>query len=381
MFSYNSDSKRKMLERSQIKDGDIVAFGDSHGHGVAVMADGDTYYCAYNMSGRGSVSSDGVMPREVKLYAPTKDEMLIAIDHLCSIDSLGIEVFKTSSLVWEELASLKQKLKEQEEIHQHVIKRWMNEHKEEKARQKKSISSLLRRIDQLATEIEKREEVIQQLKDQLKEQQKKPSEDAFVNRLVKETKRLFKHDKRKADYIRQILYKLGRTDAEEELDLWIDERGMPLKTIDNIDEEETTVAGIPSIKHVEDARLDILNKLLALADKGDWASGVTADDVKQMLLTILGKGERPLHGNYLKLSEELWHLLENGRGDRVRVIWQNMVGYFADNHLLKQKSAPALNFDFFNDKEGADNINKGRQNQSAGFGSVLPLLDYFLPRR
>jgi len=39
---------------------------------------------------------------------------------------------------------------------------------------------------------------------------------------VRETKKLYKHEKEKTEVIRQILYKLGRTDAEEELDAWIE---------------------------------------------------------------------------------------------------------------------------------------------------------------
>jgi hypothetical protein len=50
---------------------------------------------------------------------------------------------------------------------------------------------------------------------------------------------------------------------------------------------------------------------------------------------------------------------------------------------LKQKSAPALNVDFFGDKDGSDNINKGRpsrDNMSSGFREVLPLLDAYVPK-
>ena len=50
------------------------------------------------------------------------------------------------------------------------------------------------------------------------------TEDGFVKRLVKETKNLYKHEKDKIEVIRQILYKVGRSDAEEELDAWIEGR-------------------------------------------------------------------------------------------------------------------------------------------------------------
>lgn len=50
------------------------------------------------------------------------------------------------------------------------------------------------------------------------------TEDAFVKKLVKETMNLYKHEKSKTEVIRQILYKVGRSDAEEELDAWIEGR-------------------------------------------------------------------------------------------------------------------------------------------------------------
>jgi hypothetical protein len=130
-------------------------------------------------------------------------------------------------------------------------------------------------------------------------------------------------------------------------------------------------------------RQSILDQLLDLADKGDWVNSITSENVKAMLKTVLGLGEKPLTGKEMKLSEKLWNLLESGRGERLKVTWQNMVGYYDDRHLLKQKSAPTLNTDFFGDKDGSDNINKGRpsrDNMSSGFREVLPLLDAYVPK-
>ena len=130
-------------------------------------------------------------------------------------------------------------------------------------------------------------------------------------------------------------------------------------------------------------RQTILDQLLDYADKGDWVNGVTSENVKTMLKTVLGLGESPLTGKEAEMSETLWNLLESGRGERLRVTWQNMIGYYDDRHLLKQKSAPALNMDFFGDKDGSDNINKGRpsrDNMSAGFREVLPLLDAYVTK-
>ena len=130
-------------------------------------------------------------------------------------------------------------------------------------------------------------------------------------------------------------------------------------------------------------RQAILDHLLDLADKGDWVNGITSENVKAMLKTVLGLGKSPLTGKEAEMSETLWKLLESGRGERLKVTWQNMIGYYDDRHLLKQKSAPALNMDFFGNKDGSDNINKGRpsrDNMSSGFREVLPLLDAYVPK-
>ena len=132
------------------------------------------------------------------------------------------------------------------------------------------------------------------------------------------------------------------------------------------------------------ARQSILDQLLILVDKGDWKYDEIADSVKQMLRTILGKGETPLSGNEAELSETLWHLLENGRGNRVKIVWQNFVGYLDDKKLFRLKGSPALNKDFFGDATGYTNIDKGRPSKglmTADFKSILPLLDAYCPEK
>ena len=119
-------------------------------------------------------------------------------------------------------------------------------------------------------------------------------------------------------------------------------------------------------------RQDILNRLLTLADKGDWKNGVTADAIKIMMQQVLQK------------SETLWQLLERGRGDRVKIIWQNLIGYFADRKILPSTiGAPALNRMFFDDENGYTNIDKGRPSKrlmTADFESLVPLLDAYVPK-
>ena len=120
------------------------------------------------------------------------------------------------------------------------------------------------------------------------------------------------------------------------------------------------------------SRQEILDQLMALADKGGWLNGVTADAIKTMMQQVLQK------------SETLWQLLEKGRGDRVRIIWQNLIGYFADRKLLPSTiGAPALNKMFFGDDRGYTNIDKVRPSKNlmtADFESLLPLLDAYVPK-
>jgi len=115
-----------------------------------------------------------------------------------------------------------------------------------------------------------------------------------------------------------------------------------------------------------------VDELLALADKGEWTRGVTGDDIKAMLRQVLEQ------------SDMMWQLLERGRGDRLRVVWQNLTGYFVDRRLLPTSiGAPALNKMFFGDDNGYTNIDKGRPSKglmTADFGSLVPLLDKYVPR-
>ena len=161
-----------------------------------------------------------------------------------------------------------------------------------------------------------------------------------------------------------------------------------LKELDADDNENSKFE--PSIGNAVDnvvtlstSRKIIFNQLLDLADKGDWVNGITSEHVKQMLQTVLGQGETSLSAKEAELSEVLWHLLENGRGDRVKIVWQNMVGYLDDRKLFRLKGSPALNKDFFGDDKGYTNIDKGRPSRglmTADFERIIPLLDAYVPK-
>lgn len=149
----------------------------------------------------------------------------------------------------------------------------------------------------------------------------------------------------------------------------------------------------PSIEEMKQYRTqnrkEIIDQLLDYVDLGDWKEYETIEKVKKMLLTILGDGDVQLKDNEAKMSEDLWYLLENGRGNRVEIVWQNLVGYFDEWKLFRKKGSPALNKDFFDKTDGYSNIDKGRPsrdanghpipvaNMSKGFFYILDLLDTY----
>ena len=61
------------------------------------------------------------------------------------------------------------------------------------------------------------------------------TEDDFVERFVEETKRFYKHERKKADAIRQIMIKVGRQDAEAEIDAWMD--GKQTKVVKKVEKK------------------------------------------------------------------------------------------------------------------------------------------------
>ena len=111
-------------------------------------------------------------------------------------------------------------------------------------------------------------------------------------------------------------------------------------------------------------------------------NGITSENVKAMLKAALGVEEN-LSEKEAELSKVLWRLLESGRGDRVKIVWQNLVGYLDDKRLFRLKGSPALNKDFFGDDKGYTNIDKGRPSKglmTADFENIIPLLDAYVPR-
>jgi hypothetical protein len=79
------------------------------------------------------------------------------------------------------------------------------------------IASRDRRIKELEALLTTKDNEIAELK-------KLPTEECFVRRLVNATKNLFGVNRKHADYVRQVLLKLGRDEDQEELLAWIERR-------------------------------------------------------------------------------------------------------------------------------------------------------------
>ena len=80
-----------------------------------------------------------------------------------------------------------------------------------------------KKIEKLAADLAQKEKEIKVLTQKNKDMHKKnPTADDFVKRLVREAKKLYKHDKGKLEVIRQMLYNLGCVEAEAELDACIE---------------------------------------------------------------------------------------------------------------------------------------------------------------
>ena len=145
----------------------------------------------------------------------------------------------------------------------------------------------------------------------------------------------------------------------------------PAEIVDVVDEDSATPDELSS------SRQEILEQLLHYVTKGNWIAPATVAGIQDYLRTVLNAGEKRLTGDDARMSADLWKMLEQGRGDRVKVVMQNLIGYFVSRKWL-QRGSPALNKAFFGKEDGYSNIDKGNprgSDMSQGFRNVLPLLE------
>jgi hypothetical protein len=130
-------------------------------------------------------------------------------------------------------------------------------------------------------------------------------------------------------------------------------------------------------------RKDILEKVSELVGYGEWIAPANNENILEMLYNVLDVGIYDLTDEEKSMSETFWSMLE--QPGNLRVVWQNLVGYFAEHHFFASTlGSPALNEMFFNNREYYQNIDKGRpsyQRKSKKWDRVQPLLDRFVPHK
>lgn len=140
-------------------------------------------------------------------------------------------------------------------------------------------------------------------------------------------------------------------------------------------------------KKLTDTQQQLLTQLETLIAKGDWREPASVESIVRMMRMVLNVDGAVLTAEEAALSERLWSLFETRRGgDALRVTWQNLIGYFDEQHFFHPhiQGSPSLNKLFFGTTDGYTNIDKGRPGKSSmlkDFKAVLPLLDKFCPQR
>lgn len=99
------------------------------------------------------------------------------------------------------------------------------------------IASLKQEINDLKNQLLEKDRTIEDLKTV-------KTEDDFVKRLLKETKKMFNHERSKAVGISQLLDKMGRCNDFEDLDAWIEGRERRAITQNNIYPQAGSTANI-----------------------------------------------------------------------------------------------------------------------------------------
>ena len=137
------------------------------------------------------------------------------------------------------------------------------------------------------------------------------------------------------------------------------------------------------LAELPDSRRGILEWLAEMVGYGDWVLPATAENILEMLHNALGVGMYELTGDEAAMSETFWSMLE--QTGNARVVWQNLIGYFAEHRFFSPNlGAPALNEMFFDNTEYYQNIDKGRpsyKRKAKKWARIQPLLDRFVPRK
>lgn len=241
--------KRKPLLRSQISNGDVVAFEYCYDDekeskkGVALMESGDYFYGAYNLyKEEGRIWISDSMPSEydgLYMYEPTKEEYFLAIKVMGDIfmseglDEPMLPGGKTATEIkagYVDYCEVQRQFKEYLKTELSYAKNKCDESSSKYYDATREIDELKARIKVLESANDPKADKdarIRDLETELEVLRKQPTADDLMKTIVAEVKNHFKHIPRKADDFRQIFRAIGRYDAESEIDSWMEGRENP----------------------------------------------------------------------------------------------------------------------------------------------------------
>lgn len=169
---YKTDAKP--LDRSEIEEGDIVAFDTEYGRGVALMKDGNWYHSSYNLVERNRLFVLDSMPADIQLFPPTKEDILLAIEHLQGelVEEEGspipMEDDFWSMCLGRPLNEIKDAVNDMYNIYYAITDRWKKKLKQETEHS----VWLQEQMQNLTAEIKEKDKKIAQLETQLNEMSK-----------------------------------------------------------------------------------------------------------------------------------------------------------------------------------------------------------------
>ena len=136
--------------------------------------------------------------------------------------------------------------------------------------------------------------------------------------------------------------------------------------------------------NLPESRQEMIFRLDALIEKGDWVAPATTDNMKGFLRQILGVGAKKLYSEEVKMSESLWRQFESGNNENVTFL--KLIGYSSSYKLLpERKGDPKLKKDFFGSNGPSyQNIAHGKPGNNGmteDFRYILPLLDRYRPKK
>lgn len=132
---------------------------------------------------------------------------------------------------------------------------------------------------------------------------------------------------------------------------------------------------------LSEARQSKLEDIVKLLQNGSWKSPATTENIAHLLNVVFGKEVSLLDKGDIPKSEEMWALVEKGRGNRMVIVPANLAGFFIEENLLNGSPKEISNSLFGSKNNQINNINKGKKHYcSKTFIEVIPYLKKYISK-